>query len=137
MNRSRGRTQSCGSDEAKTRVSDAQAQLLHAEMADGASLQAEQKAAVAAAVLAGIAAADAACCKALGERSRSQDHRDAINVVRQVVPGGSEAANALGRLLALKDEAHYGFGDVGGMRLEHAVRWARALVGFAEETLQR
>jgi hypothetical protein len=106
-------------------------------MADGASLQAEQKAALAAAVLAGIAAADAACCKALGERSRSQDHRDAVNVVRDVAPGGPDAAKALSRLLALKDEAHYGFDDVGGQKLEHALRWARALVQFADETLRR
>jgi hypothetical protein len=106
-------------------------------MADGASLQAEQKAAVAAAVPAGIAAADAACCKALGERSRSQDHRDAVNVVRDVAPGGPDAAKALSRLLALKDEAQYGFDDVGGQKLEQALRWARALVRFADETLRR
>ena len=47
-------------------------------------------------MLAGIAAVDAACCRSLGRRSRSQDHRDAVALVRQVAPGGPEAAKQLG-----------------------------------------
>jgi len=58
--------------------------------------------------VAGIAAADAACCAALGRRSRAQDHKAAVELVRQVEPGGAEAAKNLDRLLDLKDSAHYG-----------------------------
>lgn len=137
MNRKRGRTQRCDRQDAEGRLRDAAAHLVHAEMANGASPPAERKAATSAAVLAGIAAADAACCKALGERSRSPDHRDAIDVVRQVSPGGEEAAKQLQRLLALKDEAQYGLEDVGSQKLNLAVQRARALIRFAKDTLRR
>ncbi len=89
------------------------------------------------AVLAGIAASDAACCAALGRRSRGQDHRQATELVEQIASGGSQAANALRRLLSLKDEAHYGLFDVGGKDLQAALRQAKALVDFADEVVQR
>ena len=50
--------------------------------------------AAALAVLAGIAAADAACCHRLGVRSRGQDHARAIELVKQVVPRGDDLARA-------------------------------------------
>jgi hypothetical protein len=93
--------------------------------------------AAALAVLAGIAATDAACCKSLGRRSRGQDHRSAIALVGWVTPGGTRAAQALNRLLSLKDEAQYGLFDVGGQDLKSALRQAKELVRFAEETLRR
>lgn len=40
------------------------------------------------AVLAGIAASDAACCKALQERSRSENHRDAAQGDAPSQPAG-------------------------------------------------
>jgi hypothetical protein len=40
-------------------------------------------------------------------------------------------------LLALKDEAHYGFFDVSGADLKTALRQARALVDFGAEVLIR
>jgi hypothetical protein len=94
-------------------------------------------AAAALAVLAGIAASDTACCKALGRRSRGQDHRAVIELVEQVEPGGRDASKALRRLLALKDEAHYGFFDVSGADLKTALRQARALVDFGADVLIR
>jgi hypothetical protein len=92
--------------------------------------------AAALAVLAGIAAADAACCKALGRRSRGQDHRAATTLVEQITPGGRRAAQTLNRLLSLKDEAQYGLFDVGGGDLKAALRQASELVAFAEDTLR-
>lgn len=80
--------------------------------------------AAALAVLAGIAAADAACCARLGQRSRSQDHRAAVQLLRAVVPHGEEMAKDLGRLLAAKDESHYGVALVDRGK-------ARRLVGYA------
>jgi hypothetical protein len=88
-------------------------------------------------VLAGIAASDAACCKALGRRSRAQDQRQAVELVAQVEPGGSDAAKALRRVLSLKDEAHYGLIDAGGSDLKAALRQAQTLVDFAAEVLVR
>lgn len=131
------RTQDCGEAEARRRLGDARAQLDLAELATPDSAPEDRKAAASCAVLAGIAAADAACCKSLGRRSRSQDHRDAVTLVRQVAPGGSDAAKQLERLLGIKDQTQYGFEDVGGQRFEAARRQARALVAFAEQVLAR
>jgi hypothetical protein len=131
------RTQDCGEADARRRLRDARAQLDLAELAAPDSAPEEQKAAASCAVLAGIAAADAACCKSLGRRSRTQDHRDVVTLVRDVAPGGPDAAKQLERLLGIKDQAQYGFEDVGGQRLEAARRQARALVAFAERALAR
>jgi hypothetical protein len=131
------RVQPCGEDEARRRLRDARAQLDLAELAGGASSPEERKAAGSCAVLAGIASADAACCKALAQRSRSQNHHDAVALVRQLSPGGPSAAKQLERLLGLKDQAQYGFEDITGQRLIAAVRQARALVAFAETVLAR
>jgi hypothetical protein len=108
-----------------------------AELADASSPAEERKAAASCAVIAGIAASDAACCQALGQRSRSQDHRDAVAVVRQVSPGGPDAAKQLSRLMNLKDQAQYGFETMSGQKLTSSVRQARALVEFAREVLAR
>jgi hypothetical protein len=89
------------------------------------------------AVLAGIAASDAACCKALGMRARGQDHREAAVLLANVEPGGKRAAASLARLLSLKDEAHYGLFDIGGSDLKAALRQAVVLVEFAETIIAR
>lgn len=135
---SRGRTQTCSRADARIR-------LQHAEkFLDVSRLVAEPgqnleyaSAAAALAVLAGIAASDAACCQALGRRSRSQDHHEAAQLLEQIEPDGKDAANALVRLLNLKDQAHYGLFDVSGTNLEAALRQAEALVTFAVEILRR
>jgi hypothetical protein len=132
-----GRTQSCGRLEAENRLRDARAHLQVAELPGSGSPAAELKAAISSAVLAGIAAADAACCQRLGHRSRSQDHRDAVSLVRNLAPGGGDAAKRLERLLAMKDESRYGFGDVGAQKHERALRHAGALVAFAARHLER
>ncbi len=131
------RTQDCSDGDARRRLADARAQLDLAELATATSAAEERKAAAACAVLAGIAAADAACCKSLGQRSRSQDHRDAVALVRQVKPGGADAAKQLERLLGLKDQAQYGFEDISGQRLNAVRRQARALVAFAERAVNQ
>ena len=89
------RTQDCDENAARARLRDARAQLDLAEIATAGSAPEERKAAASCAVLAGIAAADAACCRSLGRRSRSQDHHEAVALVRQVAPGGPEAAKQL------------------------------------------
>jgi hypothetical protein len=93
--------------------------------------------AAALAVLAGTAASDAACCKALGRRSRAPDHQEASKLVEQVSPGGKQAAKSLNRLLSLKDQAHYGLFDVGGGDLKSALRHANGMIEFAEKTMRR
>ena len=89
------------------------------------------------AVLAGIAASDAACCMALGRRSRAQDHRAAVDLLRQIVPGGDQAAVKLARLLDLKDAAQYGLIAISAAELKSAMRNAKGLVDFAGAVASR
>lgn len=78
-------------------------------------------------VLAGIAAADAICGHRLGEISRGQDHRQAIGLLKEV-RNADPAANALGRLLDLKDAAHYGVDSLSADRITRARRDATLLL---------
>jgi hypothetical protein len=57
--------------------------------------------------------------------------------VETIKPGGREAGRSLGRLLILKDQAHYGLLDVGGQDLKTALRQASDLVTFADTLLRR
>ncbi len=131
--RGSARTQPCSDQEAVIRLHHARkfAEVAELIATEGDDLEYARQAA-SLAVLAGIAASDAACCKALGRRARGQDHREAAALVARVEPGGKQAASSLGRLLSLKDEAHYGLLDVGGRDLRSALRQANALLDFAE-----
>jgi hypothetical protein len=89
------------------------------------------------AVLAGIAASDAVCCKTLQERSRSQNHRDAEQLLAQITPGGKKAVGDLRELLNLKDKAQYGFLKMSAPEAQKVMRRATRLVDFAAEVLGR
>jgi hypothetical protein len=108
--RGTGRTSPCNQHQAQVRFGHA---VKYREVAELVATEGDDDAASASvaaglAVLAGIAAADAACCAALGRRARGQDHRQAAALLTDVRPGGSEAARHLERLLNFKDAAHYG-----------------------------
>lgn len=137
MTRKPSRTQRCDAAQARTRLADAHAQLQLAGLANAASAREERKAAAACAVVAGIAAADAACCAGLGERSRSQTHSDAADLLRLIDRGGDAAAKQFARLVGIKDAAQYGIEDISGNMLVAAQRQARALVQFADAVLAR
>jgi hypothetical protein len=132
-----GHTQPCSDADARVRLKHAQrfteVALIVAD--EGSDIEYSSVAA-SLCVLAGIAASDAACCRALGLRARGRDHREAVSLVERIDPGGDEAANALKRLLGLKDEAHYGLIDVSGTDLRAALRQAGSLVAFAETLLE-
>lgn len=55
---------------------------------------------------AGIAAADVVCCVRLGRHAQGEDHNQATTLLAKADP---ELAKALGRLLAAKTRAGYGF----------------------------
>lgn len=131
-------TQVCSSSDATTRLAQARKFLEVAEIV-ASEREVEESTSVGAslAVLAGIAAADAACCSTLGRRSRSANHHDAEALLAQVHPGGRDAANALRRLLDLKDTAHYGLINVSHQRLTAARRQAGTLIEFAAEVARR
>jgi hypothetical protein len=130
--RGTGRTQQCTAEHARIRLNQARAFLEVAELVVGEDdTLATPGVAASLAVLAGIAASDAACCAALGRRPRGQDHKQAVGLMSEVGSHGSELARALNRLLDIKDGAHYGMVYVGGQKAAAAVRHARALVDAA------
>lgn len=69
------------------------------------------------------------CGKRLRKVHRGDDHRGAGDLLRTAVPDGKKLATKLGRLLDLKDEAHYGIFFVSARKASDAVRAARTLVG--------
>lgn len=139
MARGRKRAQDCGVAQARQRLAHAQSFLEVAELTADVADPALEYGSVAAsvAILAGIAASDAACCQVLGRRSRSDDHHDAEGLLAEITPGGKGAAGHLRKLITLKDAAHYGFISVTTPQLKQSLRQARQLVEFAEKQLQR
>lgn len=107
---STSRTVQCRPDEARRRLSTAKAYLDVAGSVLRERSQDDEYVNVAAglAVLAGIAASDAICGIRLGRLHRSEDHRRAADLLRTATPDGAKLATILGRLLSLKDAAHYG-----------------------------
>ncbi|TCC56151.1 hypothetical protein E0H73_33895 [Kribbella pittospori] len=131
-----GRTEDCNRAQATVRLSQARAFLEVAELVGCEDDELANDNVVAAlAVLAGIAAADAACCATLGRRSRGQDHRQAIQLVAQAGPHGKELSQALRRLLDIKDGAHYGMIYVGAAKARAAIRRAKTLISGAARLL--
>jgi hypothetical protein len=105
MARASARTQACGPAEARRRLDHARSFLEVAELAADVNDLSLEYASVAAsvAILAGIAAADAACCQELGRRSRSENHHDAETLLATITPGGKRAASQLRQLIEIKD----------------------------------
>jgi len=136
MSRPRNRTADCSREDARNRLKRGRAFLAVAELILGERLENSPDddsinlsgVAAALSVLAGIAAADAACCHRLGMRSRGQDHAQAVALVKQVIPHGDELANDLDRLLDLKDNAHDGVLGVVDADARRAVEWARRML---------
>ncbi|HET6998445.1 MAG TPA: hypothetical protein VFI03_07620 [Solirubrobacterales bacterium] len=139
MARKGGRTQACGTPQAGQRLTQARRYLDVAELTADASDPDLEYSGVAAsiAILAGIAAADAACCATLGRRSRSDNHHDAADLLAQITPGGKAAAAKMRQLIGLKDSAHYGFLTISAAQLKQSMRQAEQLVAFAEEAVLR
>lgn len=138
MSRSRGtRTQQCDSSDADSRCASAVKYLEVAHLLESEDEGPSRSVAASLAVLAGIAAADAACCRSLGRRSRGEDHHDAEDLVTMISPGGAEAAAALRRLIDLKDKAQYGIIYVSRTDVKLAMRQADRLVEFALSVLRR
>jgi hypothetical protein len=123
----------CGETEAKARAKVARLYFTVAQMASGeGDPEAWGNVAVGNAVLAGIAASDAICCKVLGRRSRESDHRAARSLLEKV---DRELSKALQTLLELKDTAHYGDKLLVASKVIQAIRAAEKLVTVAEERL--
>ncbi len=84
-------------------------------------------------VLAGIAAADAICCTALGEHAQGDRHVDAVQLLKRVSPDGSELGSALQVLLSIKTRAGYSAEPVNAEMRKRAQRSAEKLLQAAKD----
>jgi hypothetical protein len=80
------------------------------------------------AVLAGIAAGDAVCAAALGERYSGSDHAAAATLLKRV---DADLASKLKTLVDLKPGAHYGTSLLSDRQRKSALRAAAELVDAA------
>ena len=136
MSRSdKSRTEVCDSPNARNRLREAEAFLEVATQNADFSDEAYANVVAAIAVMAGIAATDAACCHQLKKRSRSQSHRDAAALAEKVAPDGKQASKRLLQLLDVKDKAQYGFATIGAAQAKTALRNAAYLVDWAKRVL--
>lgn len=87
------------------------------------------------AVRAAIAAADAICCDAAGERWRGQDHAGAAQHL-ETVTGDPTLAGLFRDVVDDKDAAHYGSANIRQNSAKAAVRKARQLVTAARARLR-
>ena len=137
MTRARGHARPCGPEEARDRCDHALRFLETAEtVLEGTTRQGYANVAGALAVLAGVAMADAVCCRALGEHHRGEDHRAASDLLRRVAQGGERMARDLDRLLAIKDKTSYQSGYLSRVDARRAVGWARRMIEDGTGILQ-
>lgn len=130
------RTADCTPAQARSRLQQAEAFAMAAELVLSDDTDtASPGVAASLAVLAGIAASDAACCAKLRKRPRGQDHAEATKLLRTVVPHGADMAKDLGRLLAAKDESHYGVTLVDRSKARRLLGYARRLTELAGRVL--
>lgn len=132
------RTALCSKSEARARLRTAQAYLQVADSVLAERDRAEYlNVAAGLAVLAGIAGSDAICGIRLGRIHRGDDHRGAQDLLQQATPDGKKLATALGRLLSMKDAAHYGVIVVSALNATDARNWAALLIERAAEESER
>jgi hypothetical protein len=131
------RTQACGRTEARTRLEQADAFVVAAELVlEDTTAEANSGVAAALAILAGIAASDAACCARLRRRARGQGHEEAVALLQTVEPGGTEMAKDLKRLLQRKDSASYGVSFFALGEARDLLGWAKRLIGRARTAVE-
>lgn len=121
---------------AQARLDDARAFLQQAEISlqfvDGPRRNATG---VSSAVLAGIAACDAACALALGIVSAGA-HDQALRLLTRV-SGSTKAVGDLSKLVAIKTAAQYTGKSIAERQATDAIKRAQRLIAFAESQLRR
>lgn len=132
------RTQECTPAQARVRLQQAQALLDVAELVQqDPSDVALPSVTASLAVLAGIAASDAACCAALRRRPRGQNHQESVAILATVNPGGNQMSQDLRRLVAAKDDSHYGLALVSASKAQQLLRAARRLASASQQVVDR
>jgi hypothetical protein len=125
------RTRRCNRQDAAQRHDQAKA---FAEVAELDPLSADgptRSAAVSNAILSGIAAADAICCRRLGRHSVGDDHQQALTLLEDAGDVGRAARGHLATLLSIKNKAHYEGDDPSVAEAKRAIRAMRSILELA------
>lgn len=131
------RTSTCTKADARSRLKQAEAHVLVAQIClDDEGDVATPGVAAALAVLAVIAAADAACCHRLGLRSRAQDHSQAETLISTIEPHGKAMARKFRAVATAKDDSHYSLTLVSSAKASSMITKAQDLVTWASEILR-
>lgn len=127
----------CNRIDARNRVEQAEKFLEVAQLFSGDEDPNGANVSASNAVLAAIAAADAACCAALGEHAQGESHAEAPKVLATVPGGGRDASNALKRAVSIKNKAQYGLIPLSKADRDAAMVQAEKLIVFARTVLER
>ncbi len=125
------RTRRCDRQDAAQRYAQAEA---FAEVAKLDPLSADgptRSAAVSNSVLAGIAGADAMCCRRLGHHSVGDDHQQALALLEEAGNVGREAKRHLVTLLSIRNKAQYEGEDPTIAEAKRAIRAMRSILELA------
>jgi hypothetical protein len=132
--------QRMSASDVSTRATHARAFLAAAELIDSlgedAGIESRTNMLGALAVLAGIAASDAICGRALGERAAGENHADAVVVLKRATPPGDSAPAQLKRLLDAKTTTQYSPMLLGESKSSELLSTARRLVDGMEAKLR-
>jgi len=126
------RTRRCDRQDAAQRYDQAKAFAELAELdpisADGPT----RSAAVSNAILGGIAAADAICCRRLGRHAAGDDHQQALALLEEAGEVGKAARGHLETLLSIKNKAQYEEVDPTVTEAKRAVRAMCSILELAK-----
>lgn len=128
MTKQPSRTSECTKHDVRNRLVQAGASLDAARLELDTNEPGWLNVAASNAVLAGIAAADAACCHALGKRPNGQNHNEAVHLLETVPHNGPTMAKLLTRLLSAKSLSQYGLEFMTRPQTERLVKAASDLV---------
>ena len=131
------RSQPCDRADAEKLLEKARTFALYATLIDPLTArEAELSTTVSNAAQAGIAAADAICCKTLRKRPRSPRHNDALPILGSVPLIGPEAEKCLRVLLVAKPKS-YLLKPLSRTETQRCIRAMRKLIDIAQESLRR
>ena len=132
MTRGVPRRRPCDGTDAVSRLREAESYAAHAEVDPLSEVPEDHSTAVSNAVLAGVAAAGAICCKVLREHSAGPDHKHAVEMLKEVPVVGQDAARYLQTLVGLKPKAMYGVSKHPTVsETKRAIRAMRSLIRMA------
>ena len=137
MTKQLSRTSGCTKHDARNRLVQAGASLDAARLELDNNEPGWRNVSASNAVLAGIAAADAVCCHALGKRANGQNHNDAVHLLETVPHNGPTMAKLLTRLLSSKSLSQYGLEFMTRPQADRLVKTASDLVDQASLVLAR